>query len=390
MSSILYYAEATQQDPYLTENVTTWRYPIDIEEFRSYSRGGGGGANTFYVLRFVLFTLLILAPCLRALYLWWNGGGRIEFRRNDNGRITGLQYVRPAPYWFAPSAQGGAQERPRLLTEQQVHDLPEITYIKMPGDDSDDDDEDSTDGTSLESGSVTPVESPKQQGANLDVPVPVAPEPVHAQQEPDIVINGNIVNDEETGQSPQEELTGTTNDDSSESSPVPIPPPEGLTTSCTTCSICIDDFEDGERIRVLPKCRHGFHTECLMPWLTERQGCCPLCKRSVLGPDIEEDEGTSSNDEEPPHDEEQGVELGQVSPPGNQGDSSDADEVQGQETQSAGQQEADILVVAASQQEPVPLSPVVESDSTSSPQDPAQTSTSAATRTEVNSGVSPV
>ena len=63
-----------------------------------------------------------------------------------------------------------------------------------------------------------------------------------------------------------------------------------LTTSCTTCSICINDFEDGERIRLLPKCKHAFHTDCLMPWLTERQGCCPLCKRSVLGPDEDDSE----------------------------------------------------------------------------------------------------
>jgi len=31
----------------------------------------------------------------------------------------------------------------------------------------------------------------------------------------------------------------------------------------------------------MPKCRHAFHTECILPWLTERQGCCPLCKIPV-------------------------------------------------------------------------------------------------------------
>jgi Anaphase-promoting complex subunit 11 RING-H2 finger len=33
---------------------------------------------------------------------------------------------------------------------------------------------------------------------------------------------------------------------------------------------------------LLPRCRHSFHRECIHPWLTERQGCCPLCKTSVL------------------------------------------------------------------------------------------------------------
>jgi len=54
------------------------------------------------------------------------------------------------------------------------------------------------------------------------------------------------------------------------------------TTTCTSCSICLDDFVEGERLRLLPKCGHAFHTECILPWLTERQGCCPLCKTGVL------------------------------------------------------------------------------------------------------------
>jgi hypothetical protein len=63
---------------------------------------------------------------------------------------------------------------------------------------------------------------------------------------------------------------------------------EVLSTSCTTCLICVDEFEAGERIRLLPKCHHAFHTDCIMPWLTERQGCCPLCKTAVLDGDEEE------------------------------------------------------------------------------------------------------
>ncbi|OEU06803.1 ring finger protein 13, partial [Fragilariopsis cylindrus CCMP1102] len=50
----------------------------------------------------------------------------------------------------------------------------------------------------------------------------------------------------------------------------------------TTCSICIDEFEEGEKVRLLPLCGHGFHTDCILPWLKDRQGCCPLCKTAVL------------------------------------------------------------------------------------------------------------
>jgi hypothetical protein len=47
----------------------------------------------FYWLRFILFTMLIVSPCLRAGYLWWAGGGRLHWRRNEHGRIVGIQYI---------------------------------------------------------------------------------------------------------------------------------------------------------------------------------------------------------------------------------------------------------------------------------------------------------
>jgi len=55
-----------------------------------------------------------------------------------------------------------------------------------------------------------------------------------------------------------------------------------FSTTCTMCSICIDDFEANEKLVLLPKCQHAFHKECIHPWLTERQGCCPLCKTEVV------------------------------------------------------------------------------------------------------------
>lgn len=41
------------------------------------------------------------------------------------------------------------------------------------------------------------------------------------------------------------------------------------------CSICTDEFEKGQDIRVLP-CNHKFHPDCVDPWLLNVSGTCPL------------------------------------------------------------------------------------------------------------------
>ena len=41
------------------------------------------------------------------------------------------------------------------------------------------------------------------------------------------------------------------------------------------CPVCMDDFENGQEVRVLP-CSHRFHPECIDPWLLNISGSCPL------------------------------------------------------------------------------------------------------------------
>ena len=51
-----------------------------------------------------------------------------------------------------------------------------------------------------------------------------------------------------------------------------------------TCAICLDESDEaegGEEMLELP-CEHHFHEDCILPWLTERQPKCPLCKYDVL------------------------------------------------------------------------------------------------------------
>ncbi|CAJ1935735.1 unnamed protein product [Cylindrotheca closterium] len=73
---------------------------------------------------------------------------------------------------------------------------------------------------------------------------------------------------------------------------------EGLETASQMmgeCSICLDDFIAGQRVRQLP-CGHVFHSTCIARWLVERNAVCPLCKLDVF--EEEEEESSSSSEEE--------------------------------------------------------------------------------------------
>ncbi|KAE9603836.1 putative transcription factor C2H2 family [Lupinus albus] len=51
------------------------------------------------------------------------------------------------------------------------------------------------------------------------------------------------------------------------------------------CAVCLTKFEGTEVLRLLPKCKHAFHVECVDTWL-DAHSTCPLCRYRVDPEDI--------------------------------------------------------------------------------------------------------
>lgn len=59
----------------------------------------------------------------------------------------------------------------------------------------------------------------------------------------------------------------------------------------TECSVCLNEFQEDETLRLLPKCNHAFHIPCIDTWLRSHTNC-PLCRAGI-------EAGTPTVTEEP-------------------------------------------------------------------------------------------
>ncbi|PUZ52733.1 hypothetical protein GQ55_6G293300 [Panicum hallii var. hallii] len=63
--------------------------------------------------------------------------------------------------------------------------------------------------------------------------------------------------------------------------PLVVLPEEVEAASSSECAVCLADFRHGERLRLLPHCRHAFHIDCIDAWLQDAASC-PICRAPAL------------------------------------------------------------------------------------------------------------
>lgn len=59
-----------------------------------------------------------------------------------------------------------------------------------------------------------------------------------------------------------------------------------LVKAVLECAVCLNEFEDQEVLRVIPRCCHVFHPECIDAWLSSHT-TCPLCRSNLADPNPE-------------------------------------------------------------------------------------------------------
>ena len=64
---------------------------------------------------------------------------------------------------------------------------------------------------------------------------------------------------------------------------------------CKSCSVCLEEYISNDKLLIL-SCKHTFHKACIVPWLTERQSTCPLCKSAVNPTNHDDNDGTEENE----------------------------------------------------------------------------------------------
>ncbi|KAL7428256.1 hypothetical protein ACHAXH_001351 [Discostella pseudostelligera] len=204
-----------------------------------------------YIRQFLIaiLVLLLVGPMLAFTLRWYIVGGSFRIVTDENGARR-VRIVSPNLEALVNGTRGTVERNGTKLDRAQVFSLPEIEYVEGV----DEDEENSADTSVNEERDGSDPSAMHDEGSRLNSSEAAAPQATPS---------------------------------------IGSPTRSGRFVSSSCCSICIDEFTIGERIRMLPRCSHAFHTECILPWLTERQGCCPVCKVPVLPDELQRNRSVS-------------------------------------------------------------------------------------------------
>ncbi|CAH1424659.1 unnamed protein product [Lactuca virosa] len=57
----------------------------------------------------------------------------------------------------------------------------------------------------------------------------------------------------------------------------------GANNSSFDCAVCLSEFSEMDKLRLLPTCSHAFHINCIDTWLLSNS-TCPLCRNTLFNP----------------------------------------------------------------------------------------------------------
>lgn len=70
---------------------------------------------------------------------------------------------------------------------------------------------------------------------------------------------------------------------------------ESVKGSPVDCAVCLENFKVGEKCRLLPKCNHSFHVQCIDLWL-QKTAVCPICRATAKSTSETEEEANNSTE----------------------------------------------------------------------------------------------
>ena len=251
-----------------------WSFPVKIDGIYLYQDIAKRSQNITIV--FLIIALSI--PFIRGIMVFFMLNRDFRFRRNNRGYITGITWTRRSP----PPAPSRARNsivmnlwttfQKNTITEEEVKNLPVVEYGITDLKQTIQDYTDKRDKDKMNESKDDKV------GEKVDMD------------------EMNEARDEKVDKESDHSLTKPSTQDDSNKSDIVAPRSfiDDAYTFSISCSVCLSDFEHGEEVKLLPMCGHLFHTDCIMPWLTEKKGSCPLCQTDVL---IKEDNNENENDE---------------------------------------------------------------------------------------------